>query len=467
MKITNATSDIKLTHPFKDMLPDVDEFFTTSTGNVQSIGSMCNKIKDLADKYRSKIDPEIFKGYALELFAEYLCKTNGSDNRVGIYKYIPVIGADDNGVDGRGIGENQNPATVQVKYRTGNYILTSNEDKLTNFTNASVFKYGVDIEDNKNMLLITTALKVSEETMENMLYNKVRVLNREALREMFDNRPEWWTSFYESVKASRISEGEKIKPIVLRDHQKEAVNAIMACAYDKGKIILPTGCGKTLVEAEVIRQTIVKLQSQNTLPIIKINSSRILLCFQLFEEVFKYLLSYGITAKYANYNSGNQSELFYINELRKTGGAYRNIISTTSPTEVRGAFQQALKEKVPFIIFSTYHSSEKFADSGLIPHLTIHDEAHNLVSNEFNKAACLPSLKDYYFTATEKVTDSDLDLGMNNESIFGKMIYTEFYKLPWKKVLTDFHFGNSEILYLCENCDLSKTRLFTSKQYNH
>ena len=50
---------------------------------------------------------------------------------------------------------------------------------------------------------------------------------------------------------------------------------------------------------------------------------------------------------------------------------------------------------------------------------------------------------------------------------FGKMIYTEFYKLPWKKVLTDFHFGNSEILYLCENCDLSKTRLFTSKQYNH
>lgn len=50
---------------------------------------------------------------------------------------------------------------------------------------------------------------------------------------------------------------------------------------------------------------------------------------------------------------------------------------------------------------------------------------------------------------------------------FGKMIYTEFYKLQWEKVLTDFHFGNSEVLYLSEDCDLDKTRLFTSKQYNH
>ncbi len=50
---------------------------------------------------------------------------------------------------------------------------------------------------------------------------------------------------------------------------------------------------------------------------------------------------------------------------------------------------------------------------------------------------------------------------------FGKMIYAEFYKLPWKQVLTDFHFGNSEILYLCDGCDLHETHLFVTKQYNH
>ena len=48
----------------------------------------------------------------------------------------------------------------------------------------------------------------------------------------------------------------------------------------------------------------------------------------------------------------------------------------------------------------------------------------------------------------------------------GKMIYAAFYNLPWEQVLTDFHFGNSEILYLAEGCDLSKTRLFTAAQHN-
>ncbi len=50
---------------------------------------------------------------------------------------------------------------------------------------------------------------------------------------------------------------------------------------------------------------------------------------------------------------------------------------------------------------------------------------------------------------------------------FGKMLYARFYDLPWKQVLTDFHFGNSEVLYLSEGADPAKARLFTSKQYNH
>jgi probable phosphoglycerate mutase len=48
----------------------------------------------------------------------------------------------------------------------------------------------------------------------------------------------------------------------------------------------------------------------------------------------------------------------------------------------------------------------------------------------------------------------------------GKMLYAYFYDLPWQQVLTDFHFGNSEILYLAEGADLKKTRLFTSTQFN-
>jgi len=49
----------------------------------------------------------------------------------------------------------------------------------------------------------------------------------------------------------------------------------------------------------------------------------------------------------------------------------------------------------------------------------------------------------------------------------GKMLYAQFYDLPWERVLQDFHFGNSEVLYLAKGADMTKTRLFTSAQYNH
>jgi len=49
----------------------------------------------------------------------------------------------------------------------------------------------------------------------------------------------------------------------------------------------------------------------------------------------------------------------------------------------------------------------------------------------------------------------------------GKMIYAAFYNLPWKRVLTDFHFGNSELLHLSEHSDPSETHIFTIEQHSH
>ena len=414
--------NISLVHPFKDILPDVDEFFLAQNeaGVINTVNSFCNRIKDLADRYALNINPDKFKGGAFELFVEYLCKSNASDNRIGIYDYSPVTGEDDLGVDGRGIGENKFPATVQAKFRAGDYILTANEDKLSNFLVSSWNDCGVRMEDNKNMLIITTGLKVLEESREKMLKGKVRVLNREALRKMLDHRPEWWMRFYEAVKVSRIKNVKK-EPQTLREHQLEAVKSVVGKM--KGKLILPPGTGKTRIEAELSLQTIREKQSENVVPLIKINSSRILLCFQLLEDFFRYLTSHGITARYINFNSGNADDTLYVKEIAKLGGIFREIVSTTDPFEVVKAYKKAAAGGLPLIVFSTYHSSEKWAECRLIPHLTINDEAHNLVSSEFSKVAVLPSEKTFYFTATEKITDSDEDLGMNNSQIFGDMLY--------------------------------------------
>lgn len=47
----------------------------------------------------------------------------------------------------------------------------------------------------------------------------------------------------------------------------------------------------------------------------------------------------------------------------------------------------------------------------------------------------------------------------------GKMIYTAYYNLPWEKVLTDFHFGNTGLILLSEE-QAADNFIFKTKQFN-
>lgn len=48
----------------------------------------------------------------------------------------------------------------------------------------------------------------------------------------------------------------------------------------------------------------------------------------------------------------------------------------------------------------------------------------------------------------------------------GKMIYAAYYDLDWKKVLTMFHFGNSELLLLAEDSAPEDAHVFSAEQHN-
>lgn len=228
----------QLKHTFINTIPDIDELFVTKNaeGYIHNVNSFTKRVDDLADKYQDtcenldggeKHEWTVFKGDALEVLVEYLIKTSAHDNRIGIYNYSPIEKTDDCGVDGIGIGENAKPATVQVKYRSGDYILEMNKDHLGNFTNASWGKYNVIQSDTKNMLLVTTAMDIHHTVQEYCFFNKVRVLNRDNLRTMLDNRPMFWKGFWESMKESRVKEN-KVEPKTLREHQQEAIKAIYA-----------------------------------------------------------------------------------------------------------------------------------------------------------------------------------------------------------------------------------------------
>ena len=49
---------------------------------------------------------------------------------------------------------------------------------------------------------------------------------------------------------------------------------------------------------------------------------------------------------------------------------------------------------------------------------------------------------------------------------FGKMLYAAFYKLEWRDVLRQFHFGNSELLLLSEDSSPEGAHLFNIQQHN-
>ena len=49
----------------------------------------------------------------------------------------------------------------------------------------------------------------------------------------------------------------------------------------------------------------------------------------------------------------------------------------------------------------------------------------------------------------------------------GKMIYAEYYNLDWKNILTQFHFGNCDLLLLSEDSSAEKSHVFKLAQYNH
>lgn len=49
---------------------------------------------------------------------------------------------------------------------------------------------------------------------------------------------------------------------------------------------------------------------------------------------------------------------------------------------------------------------------------------------------------------------------------FGKMIYAQYYHLPWQDVLTQFHFGNSELLLLSPDSPADQAHVFEIPQHN-
>jgi len=431
-------SHTTLTHPFKDTI-NVADFRVDKNGQpIITIDKFCSHVRWQAGQLAAGlVDSGVsqdaaegsankYKGDALEILVEYMMLTMGETSMLSVWDYKPMPSSCDYGIDGYGKGANGKTATVQVKnyIPTPEFMLT--DRVLGTFLASSSLGFtidgetlAVDQDDTKNMLVVTTGLGFHY-GFEARYGNKVRCVNRENLKAMLDNQHEWWNRFYDSIHGSQIKRKAATKKKELRRHQRDAVAAADGFTGDRGQIICPTGTGKTLIEAAVVAE----LLKSNPTAHIQFNSPRISLCFQLANDVANYLTEQGINNfVLLNFNSGKNDEAPIIEMVKQSGGIYNGMKFTTNHRDVVDQLALARSKNAPLIVFSTYHSAENLSDSGEVPDLMLHDEAHNLVNNLFSRVVDIPATQHLFFTATPINTASSDGLGMNNVAKFGPRIF--------------------------------------------
>ena len=203
--------------------------------------------------------------------------------------------------------------------------------------------------------------------------------------------------------------------IKLRLHQQEALDVMQL--QSKGQIIVPTGGGKTMCMIEdakrQIRSTVIPTQRKLIQQIIVVVAPRILLAEQLSSEFLEHITNINVV----HVHSGETHHL-----------------STTKPEIINNY----TKGKGHTLIFTTYHSLHRIQESGIDVDVIYFDEAHNSVQKNFVQATEYFSMyanRCYFFTATPKHSKTPFKIGMNDEDIYGKVLYN----VPAPKLVREGH----------------------------
>lgn len=236
-------------------------------------------------------------------------------------------------------------------------------------------------------------------------------------------------------KKPKISVRGKNPNPVLRQHQADAMVCIRKIIHKgagKGRIVLPTGTGKTRLEAETVLEIIKHRQKAGEWGGVHVvMSPRILLAYQQLNEFITIIGRTGLECSYMMVNSGGLNSGDYERKLLKLGFDHPDEInSTTTTAKIEANFLSAQNKNIPLVIFSTYHSVDRVATAAENTNVQIEsyicDEAQYCVSvGDFQQVPLYSARFQFFFTATEKTTDAADGLGMNNEDRFGKLLFTE------------------------------------------
>ena len=212
-------------------------------------------------------------------------------------------------------------------------------------------------------------------------------------------------------------------------HQEEMIAA--AAAHNKGILQAPTGSGKTFAQAGIVAD----LLKNEKFSVTVVKTPRIGLSNQVASEYTKYISSLGLNFNTMLIHSGQGPEIdsdsnkSFEEQMEELGGLNELLPRAKSHMgDLIDEIKRSRELNVPYVIFTTYHSNQKVYETlereGFDVDLDINDEAHYLVREDFSRLLDNPRAKrQYFFTATLIVTESDDGKGMLNVERFGRRIY--------------------------------------------
>ena len=191
-------------------------------------------------------------------------------------------------------------------------------------------------------------------------------------------------------------------------HQAQALDAILNSSADKGRVVMPTGAGKTLVEAFALREFI---NNHKETRIHLVLAPRIALVNQLIHEYRGFA---GQNYLAIAFHSGRHEADYTKVRWQET--------STTSVDRVKEELDRAYEMEKDLVVFSTYASCHKLV--GFKFTTLIADESQYCTAEGFfDSVRNIAADRKLFFTATERHALSPSGRGLNNTDVFGDVLF--------------------------------------------
>lgn len=396
--------------------------------DVFDIETWIARVDDLAEQNASiGYENNQIRGDAFEHFVECIIDYFGQSAEINCVD-VQTLKENTDGIDLIGKTESGQLHAHQCKFRKDiESILNSDHDNLDVFASAC-------FSNNVEMGTIWTTAKGIHPRTQARFQDKIRTFGYPEISEIVDGDDgidNFWRYYTKSLGATPeriLGSINTPESLTVRDYQAKALTTFkqkIAEATDlkqdtfKGRYVYPTGAGKTLIECLILNFQMKRLRKVGIHVVV---APKIALVNQLMRD---YRENIGDGYLSIGFHSGANTH------FRSNDGFGRTQRNTTDISRVLQSVENAQRQKRHLVIFSTYDSLYKLAQSHITFETLIADESQYCVSEHyFDQVRTISSKVKLFFTATEKHglgDDSDERRSNDNEKVFGPLLGYETY----------------------------------------